>query len=114
MSPHGYFFNPSRCFFFSIGVHGEALDDANLQILPDRSHFVRIHILHVRMARPREGHFIGPRTTEVCPTCFARFTGDQVADSLLAAENHAYFRTYLIASVAGIYSLFPLLFTPAG
>jgi len=32
---------------------------------------------------------------------------------LLAAENHAYFRTYLIASVAGIYSLFPLLFTPA-
>ncbi|KAF9646765.1 glucosyltransferase [Thelephora ganbajun] len=33
--------------------------------------------------------------------------------SLLAAENHAYFRTYLIASVAGIYSLFPLLFTPA-
>ena len=34
--------------------------------------------------------------------------------SLLAAENHAYFRTYLIASVAGIYSLFPLLFTPAG
>lgn len=34
--------------------------------------------------------------------------------SLLAAENHAYFRTYLIASAAGIYSLFPLLFTPAG
>lgn len=34
--------------------------------------------------------------------------------SLLAAESHAYFRTYMIASVAGIYSLFPLLFTPAG
>jgi len=33
--------------------------------------------------------------------------------SLLAAESHAYFRTYTIASVAGIYSLFPLLFTPA-
>ncbi|THH33589.1 hypothetical protein EUX98_g552 [Antrodiella citrinella] len=33
--------------------------------------------------------------------------------SLLAAESHAYFRTYLIASVAGIFSLFPLLFTPA-
>ncbi|KAI0638289.1 glucosyltransferase [Trametes polyzona] len=33
--------------------------------------------------------------------------------SLLAAENNAYFRTFMIASVAGIYSLFPLLFTPA-
>ena len=34
--------------------------------------------------------------------------------SLLAGENHALFRTFVIASVAGIYSLFPLLFTPAG
>ncbi|KAI0375747.1 glycosyltransferase family 57 protein [Pilatotrama ljubarskyi] len=33
--------------------------------------------------------------------------------SLLAAENNAYFRTFMIASIAGIYSLFPLLFTPA-
>ncbi|EJD01446.1 glycosyltransferase family 57 protein [Fomitiporia mediterranea MF3/22] len=33
--------------------------------------------------------------------------------SLLAAENHAFFRTFMLASVAGIYSLFPLLFTPA-
>ncbi|KAL4241237.1 Alpha-1,3-glucosyltransferase [Abortiporus biennis] len=33
--------------------------------------------------------------------------------SLLAAESHAYFRTFLIATVAGVYSLFPLLFTPA-
>ncbi|KZT12805.1 glycosyltransferase family 57 protein [Laetiporus sulphureus 93-53] len=33
--------------------------------------------------------------------------------SLLAAENHAYFRTFMLASVAGIFSLFPLLFTPA-
>jgi len=32
--------------------------------------------------------------------------------SLLATENHAYFRTFVLASVAGIYSLFPLLFTP--
>ncbi|KAG5648694.1 hypothetical protein DXG03_000040 [Asterophora parasitica] len=31
---------------------------------------------------------------------------------LLAAERHAYFRTFLIASVAGIFSLFPLIFTP--
>ncbi|KAI0284964.1 glycosyltransferase family 57 protein [Russula aff. rugulosa BPL654] len=33
--------------------------------------------------------------------------------SLLAAENHAYFRTFMIASTAGVVSLFPLLFTPA-
>ncbi|KAG6809984.1 hypothetical protein H0H92_013810 [Tricholoma furcatifolium] len=33
--------------------------------------------------------------------------------SLLAAERHAYFRTFVIASVAGIFSLFPLIFTPA-
>ncbi|KAI0774376.1 glucosyltransferase [Fomes fomentarius] len=33
--------------------------------------------------------------------------------SLLAAENNEYFRTFTIASVAGVYSLFPLLFTPA-
>ncbi|KDQ21075.1 glycosyltransferase family 57 protein [Botryobasidium botryosum FD-172 SS1] len=33
--------------------------------------------------------------------------------SLIAAENYAHYRTFVIASVAGIYSLFPLLFTPA-
>ncbi|KAL0949708.1 hypothetical protein HGRIS_009745 [Hohenbuehelia grisea] len=33
--------------------------------------------------------------------------------SLLAAERQAYFRTFILASVAGIFSLFPLLFTPA-
>ncbi|KAJ7068165.1 glycosyltransferase family 57 protein [Mycena amicta] len=32
--------------------------------------------------------------------------------SLLAAERHAYFRTFILASVAGIFSLFPLIFTP--
>ena len=33
--------------------------------------------------------------------------------SLVAAENHASFRTFTIASAAGCVSLFPLLFTPA-
>ncbi|KAF8076270.1 glucosyltransferase [Lyophyllum atratum] len=32
--------------------------------------------------------------------------------SLLAAERQAYFRTFIIISVAGIFSLFPLIFTP--
>jgi alpha-1,3-glucosyltransferase len=34
--------------------------------------------------------------------------------SLLAAERHAYFRTFILASVAGVFSLFPLIFTPGG
>ncbi|KAG6902293.1 hypothetical protein C0995_001903 [Termitomyces sp. Mi166 len=33
--------------------------------------------------------------------------------SLLAAERQAYFRTFILASIAGIFSLFPLIFTPA-
>ncbi|KIP12677.1 glycosyltransferase family 57 protein [Phlebiopsis gigantea 11061_1 CR5-6] len=33
--------------------------------------------------------------------------------SLLSAENNAYFRTFTIASISGVYSLFPLLFTAA-
>ncbi|KZP12141.1 glycosyltransferase family 57 protein [Athelia psychrophila] len=33
--------------------------------------------------------------------------------TLLAVESHAYFRTFMVASCAGIFSLFPLLFTPA-
>ncbi|KZW03714.1 glycosyltransferase family 57 protein [Exidia glandulosa HHB12029] len=33
--------------------------------------------------------------------------------TLLAAEDHAHFRTFALASLSGIYSLFPLLFTPA-
>ncbi|KAG5718760.1 Ribonucleoside-diphosphate reductase small chain [Termitomyces sp. T112] len=33
--------------------------------------------------------------------------------SLLAAERHAYFRTFILASIAGVFSLFPLIFTPA-
>ncbi|KAF8138594.1 glucosyltransferase [Boletus edulis] len=33
--------------------------------------------------------------------------------SLLAADDYAHFKTYMIASVSGIFSLFPLLFTPS-
>ncbi|KIM68634.1 glycosyltransferase family 57 protein [Scleroderma citrinum Foug A] len=33
--------------------------------------------------------------------------------SLLAADSYAYFKTWMIASIAGTFSLFPLLFTPA-
>ncbi|PVG03503.1 ALG6, ALG8 glycosyltransferase [Serendipita vermifera] len=33
--------------------------------------------------------------------------------SLIAGDKHSYFRVFSIASVSGIFSLFPLLFTPA-
>jgi len=33
--------------------------------------------------------------------------------SLLAADDYAHFKTYMIASISGIFSLFPLLFTPS-
>lgn len=36
------------------------------------------------------------------------------SNSLLAAERQAYFRTFVLASVAGVFSLFPLIFTPLG
>ena len=36
------------------------------------------------------------------------------SNSLLAAERQAYFRTFVLASVAGVFSLFPLIFTPSG
>lgn len=37
-----------------------------------------------------------------------------LSSSLIAGERHSYFRVFTLASVAGIFSLFPLLFTPAG
>ena len=36
------------------------------------------------------------------------------SNSLLAAERQAYFRIFVLASVAGVFSLFPLIFTPLG
>jgi len=33
--------------------------------------------------------------------------------NLMAAERHSYFRTFIITNVAGVFSLFPLIFTPA-
>ena len=39
---------------------------------------------------------------------------DKGSNSLLAAESQAHFRTFVLASVAGVFSLFPLIFTPSG
>lgn len=35
-------------------------------------------------------------------------------DSLMAAQDRNHYRAFVVTSVAGIYSLFPLLFHPAG
>ena len=51
------------------GVHGEALDDADLQVLPDRPYSMRIHVVYVWLARPRESHLISSRAIEVRPPC---------------------------------------------
>ena len=53
--------------FLYLGVHGKVVDNTNLQVLLDRPHLMRVHILYVWLARPREGDLIGPGTPEVCP-----------------------------------------------
>ena len=76
---------------------------------------MRLHLLHVWVACTREGNLARFSTFQVrimpTPSLPPLLT---FVFSLLAADNHAYFRTFVIASIAGIYSLFPLLFTPAG
>lgn len=42
------------------------------------------------------------------------YSGGLWIGSLLAADDYAHFKTYMIASIPGIFSLFPLLFTPNG
>ena len=90
---------------------------ANVQILPDRVDPVWVHVVHVWLACPREGDPHGAYSPQVrylyllCP----RISHPMIhVRSLLAAEKQSYFRTFMIASIAGIYSLFPLIFTPAG
>lgn len=68
----------------SPGIYGETLDDSDLQVLPDRTYVVWIHVLHVWVACPREGHSVGSRTTEVISrffTHYPRLTGVQPAGS---------------------------------
>lgn len=76
-----------------------------------------IHLFLVRLACAREGHFAGVGAFKVdrfAILVMTRLLTFIFLISLLAAERHAYFRTFIIANVAGIFSLFPLLFTPAG
>jgi hypothetical protein len=75
---------------------------------------MRLCILHVRLACSRKGSpsYTGPPEVRVSTARHLR--GLVTPYSLLAADSHALYRTYLIVTVAGVYGLFPLLFTPAG
>ena len=73
-------------------------------------------VILVRMACTREGcsACLGPAQVNLLSSVKRFPTDAMLLSSLLAAERQAYFRTFVLASVAGIFSLFPLIFTPAG
>ena len=92
---------------------------------------LRSGLLHVRLARPREGHphrHPAPQVSAAVVTrCFTRcFTRllDEVWNgflrflssscSILAVESREDAGIFLVLTTTGHYSLFPLIFTPAG
>ena len=97
------------------------MEDTNIQIIPLCFNIMWLCFIHVRLACARESYPLGSRPTQVgilsldsLNSLMTLFVLLVFFHSLVANENHAFFRTYVIASVAGIYSLFPLLFTAAG
>ena len=94
------------------------MEDTNIQIIPLCFNIMWLCFIHVRLACARESYPLGSRPTQVrdlsLDSLMTLFVLPVFFHSLVANENHAFFRTYVIASVAGIYSLFPLLFTAAG
>lgn len=105
---------PQLCSSPLPGFHVQTLDNPHVQVVCNGFDSVRLHFLHVWLACARKGHFISAGSTQVPISSSHGSIYTERCYSLLAAENHAYFRTFVLASVAGIYSLFPLLFTPAG
>jgi alpha-1,3-glucosyltransferase len=86
---------------------------SHVQVFYYICHSLRLHIIPIWMACAWEGHFACSGSTKA--SRFILHISDlSQPSSLLAPENYAYFRTYLIANVAGIFSLFPLLFTFEG
>ena len=51
---------------------------------------------------------------EACPNETVRYLSCERINSLMAADSNHHLQTFIIASVAGIASLFPLIFTPIG
>lgn len=100
-------------WFFAVVAY-QALESSNVQVFCDRLIVVWLDVFPVWMARTWKSGSPRPHTSQVQFNLkwFLLCLTSQF--SLLAAERQAYFRTYIIASVAGVYSLFPLIFTPAG
>jgi alpha-1,3-glucosyltransferase len=75
-----------------------------------------LFVLPIWLACTRESYLASANSSQVLPFMELAFIIDLTApmSSLLAAESNAYFRTFVITTVAGVFSLFPLLFTPAG
>lgn len=70
--------------------------------------------LHVWLARPRKSNHARARAPQVSLPLHQRYNVVDGRCSLLAVQDRNHWRAFVVASVAGIYSLFPLLFQPAG
>jgi hypothetical protein len=94
----------------------QAVENSDIQVIPHIINAVWICVIYVWLARTRKSSSTCSCPTQVRHSCALDCPCLTYAYecSLLAAENHAYFRTFLLASCAGVFSLFPLLFTPAG
>lgn len=100
----------------SVALVDQTLGFSDVQIILDRTDPLWIYIFPIWVACPRESYFTRLSTPEVRarPRWLRCLPWAVLKFSLLAAERQAYFRTFILTSVAGIFSLFPLLFTPGG
>lgn len=92
----------------------QALESSELQVFLDGANVVWLDVLFVWVACARKSSAPDSHTSEVRFSIDVFLVIDSGFFSLLAAERQAYFRTFIIATVAGVYSLFPLIFTPFG
>lgn len=109
-----------------VDLPNQTLESSYLQELCDSGDALWMGIFYIRLACPRKGHSLGARSVKVkqmishsrpyaALATQARLDNDRLLSySLLAAESNAHLRTFILASSAGIMSLFPLLFTPSG
>lgn len=91
----------------------EVMVDANVPFIRLYCHTLWLGELCFWMACSRKSYSPCPSPYEVRPLLTLLVDIYLNPCSLIAAENHASFRTFTIASAAGCVSLFPLLFTPA-
>lgn len=97
-----------------IDLFDKIMAQSHLQIFCNGFNTLRLEFFLVWMACARKGSVTYLNTPQVRRIEQRGKILPEWPNSLLAAERQAYFRTFVIASVAGIFSLFPLLFTPTG